>query len=137
MKRASAENLFALHMQTNEADKKKNGDNSNDLLKVKPKKGQTECKILAFGSPSRHRDQVMTSAKKVNQKKREHEAAEEIHKRIGRVLNLTSCPPGRFWVQLHWQNQTPDGKPNVSQGMAQKVHIYTFWVAVLQRHRLM
>lgn len=67
-------------------------------------------------------------------RKREHEAAEEIHTKIGRTLNLTSCPPGRSWVQLHWQNQTPDGKPNVSEGRAQKVHIYTFGAAVLQRH---
>lgn len=79
----------------------------------------------------------MTAARKVNEKKREHEAAKETDKRIGRTLNLTSCPPGRFWVQLHWQNQTPDGKPNVWEGRAQKVHIYTFGVVVLRRHRSM
>lgn len=77
----------------------------------------------------------MTAARKVNQKKREHKAAEEMNIRTGWTLNLTSCPPGRFWVQLHWQNQTPDGKPNVSEGRAQKVRIYTFGVAVLRRHR--
>lgn len=79
----------------------------------------------------------MTAVRKVNQKKREHEAAKEIHTRIGNTVKLTSCPQGRFWVQLHWQNQTPDEKPSVSEGRAPKVHIYISGVAFLQGYKSM